>query len=211
MLNRLKQMNADEFNAKATAFIKSMNEEKELSKQIMVCVVLAIVFVFLGKVANSNLHSSVTAAMERRDEYKNIQLFLDTYNKDMDAYQKEVTKITGTLLKANELDKSMTLVQKMAEARNVKINSTQRRDTSDKIGAGVQSQDIKMTVSGTYSDILQFISDIENASFFTAINSVAMRSDPKTADKIGVVDANLDYSVFFEKAPDEKKGGDGKK
>ena len=206
---KIGRMTPDQINQKFTLFVDYLKLDMPTLKKMGICVVAAVALGMAGKIANSHLQTSVTAAIEKRDEYRNIQNFLETYQRDAKAYKDEINKVRGKILDEGSIDKSNVFVQKLAESNNVTIVTSQRTERTKKIGNGVSAQQIKLSVEGQYSSILKMISEMENASFFIGIEAVDMhevRGDAKGqkgADML--VDARIEYLVFFEKPEPEPK------
>ena len=132
-LKEIGRLTPDQINKKFEQFVGFMKEDMPALKKMGICVVASVLLLVAGKVANSNLQTSVSAAIEKRDEYKNIQTYLETYQRDAKAYKEEIAKVKGKILDEQSLDKSNIFIQKLAENNGVAIVTSQRQEKPKKI------------------------------------------------------------------------------
>lgn len=210
---QISKMTPAQLNEKLIAFGNFMKEDMPRVKKIGIFIGISVICIFIGGQAETFFKSSIKTTIEKRDGYKNIQIFLDTYQRDAKNYKDEISKLKGKLLDEASVEKSALFVQKTADSNGVTIVSSNRTSKTKKVGSGVEAQTMDLSLSGTYSSIIKMLNEMEEASFFLNIEKVAFKPNQGQSNP-NEMTADIEYSVFFDTGEikqDDKKGGAGKK
>ena len=207
-LQKLNQLSVEEAQERIGFLVDKFKEDKDSLKKIGFCLAAAIVLTFGSKGINNYFKTSLAATIEKRDEYKNIQDFLDVYQNDAQEYKKEISKVSGKILEESSIDKSITFVQKLAESHGVKVTNSQRAEKAKSIGKEIHTQTVNLSLIGPYTGIIQMLNELENAGFFVSIDTITLKQvaqtngsqaqgKPTDSDEKSV-EARLSYTLFYQ-------------
>lgn len=201
---KIGKMTPAQANEKLTAFAVFMKEDLSKIKKMGAFCLVALALFFFGGRANAYLQSSIQSTIEKRDGYKSVQTFIDTYQRDAENYKTEISKIKGSLIDEDSVEKVSVFVQKTAESNGVTVSSSTRSSSAKKLNNGISGLPMNIQMTGTYSAIIKTLTEIEDASVFINIERATIKPQ-KTNGASDDVTADLEYLIFFDKKGSDKK------
>lgn len=200
-INKLNtNININDLKDSAQEWVDRAREDNSFVKKIGILGIATIVLFFGASTLNNYAKTAIEEASKQKTEYQEIESFLTKYNKEAKNYQEAVGKIKGKILEEKELNKAHVAILKMAEQNGLKIINTKKTEKKNSLGNNIFTQSAELQIEGNYSNILQFVHDVENTNFFVSFDTIKIDKSNDTNNMFEATNhllkAKIEYDVF---------------
>lgn len=193
-----KKFNFNKIGTNYSNVFEKIKKDKPFQKKLAALIVAILVMFFGTNLINSYQQSTIKEASSKQSEYQEIEKFLTTYNNDAEDYKEKISQVNGQIIEFKDIDKASILISELATNNNLIIASNNKKEKTVNIGNNIFAQEVEMTVTGEYGNILNFLNKLENGSFFISIKSLSIDTGKNTTNNN--ITAKISYQIFFVKA-----------
>ena len=128
---------------------------------------------------------------------------IKAFEKETLAQEEDIRYFLNFIPSSLTFTEVSTLLINEAKAAGINIEVKQDRQSRQNVDSEYQTLDIQLTVKGSFSQILLFLSKLTNQRRILVVNNINMR-----VDKDQLIGASLDISAYrYNEKKDEAEGG----
>ena len=196
----MKNFDMNDIQQELSSFTEKVKQDKPYIKKIVI-MAGAMVLLLGGTFAIGQYQAgAIQIASSKQEEYRNIQQFMTKYNKEASEYQSDIKKVSTKVVQQRDLDKASQIISKLAETNALTVSDNKKNEKVETVGNGIFAQSVTMTVSGEYGNIINFLNEMENSTFFVSTSTLNISANKPEKNKgENTVNAKIEYKIFFVK------------
>lgn len=196
----MKNFDMNNIQQELSSFTEKVKQDKPYIKKIVI-MAGAMVLLLGGTFAIGQYQAgAIQIASSKQEEYQNIQNFMTKYNKEASEYQSDIKKVSTKVVQQRDLDKASQIISKLAETNALTVSDNKKNEKVETVGNGIFAQSVTMTVSGEYGNIINFLNEMENSTFFVSTSTLNISANKPEKNKgENTVNAKIEYKIFFVK------------
>lgn len=196
----MKNFDMNDIQQELSSFTEKVKQDKPYIKKIVI-MAGAMVLLLGGTFAIGQYQAgAIQIASSKQEEYRNIQNFMTKYNKEASEYQSDIKKVSTKVVQQKDLDKASQIISKLAETNALTVSDNKKNEKVETVGNGIFAQSITMTVSGEYGNIINFLNEMENSTFFVSTSTLNISANKPEKNKgENTVNTKIEYKIFFVK------------
>lgn len=196
----MKNFDMNDIQQELSSFTEKVKQDKPYIKKIVI-MAGAMVLLLGGTFAIGQYQAgAIQIASSKQEEYRNIQNFMTKYNKEASEYQSDIKKVSTKVVQQKDLDKASQIISKLAETNALTVSDNKKNEKVETVGNGIFAQSVTMTVSGEYGNIINFLNEMENSTFFVSTSTLNISANKPEKNKgENTVNTKIEYKIFFVK------------
>ena len=196
----MKNINTNDIQQELSSFAEKVKQDKPYIKKIAI-MASAMVLLLGGTFAIGQYQAgAIQIASSKQEEYKTIQEFMTKYDKEAKEYQSDIKKISTKVVQQADVDKASQIISKLAETNALVVSNNKKGEKIETVGNGIFAQTVTMNVSGEYGNLINFLNEMENSTFFVSTTNLSINADKQGKGKEeNTVSAKVEYRIFFVK------------